>query len=59
MICPKSRSGCPTVEPDEVRSSGAPMSFGGAELQSVSFDPIPKEGFKLPANPCRHRVRKR
>ena len=50
----------PQSNMDEVLSSGAPISFGGAELQSVSFDPIPKEEFKLPSEPVAiDQVRKR
>jgi hypothetical protein len=41
----------PTLNMDQVLNSGAPISFGGAELQSVSFDPIPKDEFMLPAQP--------
>lgn len=45
---------------DQVLSSGAPISFAGAELQSVSFDAIPKEEFKLPSAPVPiEQVRKR
>jgi hypothetical protein len=35
----------------QVLSSGTPISFDGADLQSVSFDPIPKREFVLPARP--------
>lgn len=41
----------PTSNMDEVLSSGATISFAGADLQSVSFDPIPKDEFVLPAEP--------
>lgn len=40
-----------TSNMDQVLSSGAPISFAGAELQSVSFDPIPTDQFVLPAQP--------
>jgi hypothetical protein len=42
----------PTSNLDQVLGSGAPISFAGAELQSVSFDPIPKNEFVLPAQPA-------
>jgi hypothetical protein len=42
----------PTSNMDQVLNSGAPISFAGAELQSVSFDPIPKDEFILPARPA-------
>jgi hypothetical protein len=41
----------PTSNMDHVLNSGAPISFAGAELQSVSFAPIPKNEFVLPAQP--------
>jgi hypothetical protein len=45
---------------DQVLGSGAPISFAGAELQSVTFEPIAKEQFKLPSLPVRiDEVRKR
>ena len=42
----------PTSNLDHILSSGAPISFAGADLQSVSFDPIPKHEFVLPAQPA-------
>ena len=39
----------PRSNMDQVLSSGAPISFAGADLQSVSFDLIPKEEFNLPS----------
>jgi hypothetical protein len=42
----------PTSNMDQVLSSGAPISFAGAELQAVAFDPIPKDAFTLPAEPA-------
>ena len=36
----------------QVLSSGATISFAEAELQSVSFDPIPKDELALPAQPA-------
>ena len=41
----------PQSNMDEVLGSGAPISFAGAELQSVSFEPIPKKEFNLPSEP--------
>lgn len=42
----------PTSNMDQVLSSGAAISFAGAELQSVSFEPIPKDELDLPAQPA-------
>jgi hypothetical protein len=42
----------PTSNMKQVLSSGAAISFAGADLQSVSFDPIPKDEFDLPAQPA-------
>jgi hypothetical protein len=42
----------PTSNMVQVLRSGAPISFAGAELQSVSFDPISKEEFVLPGPPA-------
>jgi hypothetical protein len=36
----------------QVLSSGAPISFAGADLRSISFDPIPKDEFVLPSEPA-------
>ena len=41
----------PASNMDQVLNSGAAILFGGAELQSISFDPIPKGEFVLPAQP--------
>ena len=41
----------PSSNMDQVLGSGAPISFAGADLQSVSFDPIPRDEFVLPAQP--------
>lgn len=41
----------PTSNMDQVLNSGAPISFAGADLQSVNFDQIPKDEFVLPAQP--------
>lgn len=41
----------PQSNMDQVLSSGAPISFAGAELQAVSFNPIPQEEFNLPSQP--------
>jgi hypothetical protein len=50
----------PTSNMDQVLNSGAPISFAGGELQSVSFDPIAKDEFVLPAQPASiDEVRKR
>lgn len=50
----------PTWNMTHVLSLGAPISFAGAELQSVSFEPIPKAEFVLPAEPVSiDEVRKR
>lgn len=49
-----------TSNMDQVLNSGAAISFAGADLQSVSFDPIPKGEFVLPAQPAPiNEVRKR
>ena len=42
----------PTSNLNEILRSGAPISFANAELQTVSFDPIPKSEFVLPARPA-------
>lgn len=34
-----------------VLKTGTPILFAGAELQSVSFDPVPSSHFELPAKP--------
>lgn len=34
-----------------VLKTGTPILFAGAELQSVSFDPVPSSHFELPATP--------
>jgi hypothetical protein len=39
----------PILKMGQVLDSGAPISYAGAELQSVSFAPIPKAEFVLPA----------
>jgi hypothetical protein len=50
----------PTSNMDQVLRCGTPISFAGAELQSVGFDPIAKEEFVLPAQPAAiDEVRKR
>lgn len=36
----------------QILSSGAPISLAGAELESVTFEPIPKSEFDLPAPPA-------
>lgn len=41
-----------TSNMDQVLGLGAPISFAGAQLQSVGFDPIPKDQFVLPAQPA-------
>jgi hypothetical protein len=41
----------PKTNMDEVLSLGAPISFAGAELRSISLDPIPKAEFILPGQP--------
>ena len=41
----------PSSNMDQVLGSGAPISFAGADLQSVSFDPIARDEFVLPAQP--------
>lgn len=38
----------PSTNMDQVLSSGAPISFAGAELQSVSFEPIPRDSSSCP-----------
>jgi hypothetical protein len=42
----------PRSNMDQVLSSGAAISFAGAELQSVSSAPIPKDEFVLPGQPA-------
>jgi hypothetical protein len=60
MMAQAMKGRAPTSNMDQVLSSGAPISFAGAELQSVSFDPIPKSDFVLPAQPVPiDQVRKR
>jgi hypothetical protein len=50
----------PKTNMDQVLSSGAPISFAGAELQAVTFGVIPKEDFNLPGPPASlDEVRKR
>ena len=36
----------------DVLKTGAPIVFTGAELQTVSYDPIPASHFDLPAKPA-------
>jgi len=36
----------------EILKTGAPIVFTGAELQTVTFDPIPVSHFELPAKPA-------
>lgn len=50
----------PTSNMDQILSLGAPISFAGADLQSLTFDPILKDEFLLPAQPVSiDEVRKR
>ena len=42
----------PIPNMDQILSSGAPISFAGADLQTVSFNAIPKEQFTLPGQPA-------
>lgn len=54
------KSHAPKSNMDQVLSSGAPISFAGAELRSVNFDQIPKDQLTLPAQPASiDQVRKR
>jgi hypothetical protein len=52
MISQITKGHAPMSNMEQVLSSGAPISFAGAELQSVSFDAIPKEEFALPSQPA-------
>ena len=52
MMRQVSKGHAPTSNMAEILKLGAPIAFAGADLQSVSHDPIPKDAFVLPAPPA-------
>jgi hypothetical protein len=50
-VMEKAGTARPFAEIQSILHGGAPLMFGGAELQSVRFDPIPPSEFELPAAP--------